>query len=390
MSRPALAYVANSLNPGGTEKLVVEMGLAFAREFDLEVFCLDEPGAWAARLRDAGIPVIGLWRQPGIDLSVPGRLAAELRRSGARIVHAHQCSPWFYAALSRLRHHAPKLLLEEHGRFWPEPDSPKRRAVNRWLINRLTDRFVAVSQDIATRLERYEGIPADRIEVIYNGVAAPLQADPEETARRRAALGFAETDVVIGTVGRFDPIKNLPMLVDALAELCRSHANVRGLLIGDGPQREAITRRVREAGMEGRIVLTGHRDDARMLMPCMDLFVLASFSEGTSVALLEAMSAGLPAAVTAVGGNPEIVLDGQTGWVVPSNDTAALHRAFAQAHAEPSLRRARGEAARRRFESRFTSQAMLDAYAALYDDLLGGAGRSTPARRGSAAVEGMR
>jgi glycosyltransferase involved in cell wall biosynthesis len=378
MNRPSLAYIVNSLNPGGTEKLVVEMGLAFARDYDLEVFCLDEPGAWAAQLRDAGIPVIGLWRQPGIDLSVPGRLATELRRSRACIVHAHQCSPWFYAALSRLRHHSPKLILEEHGRFWPEPDSAKRRAVNRLVINPLTDRFVAVSQDIARRLTRYEGIPADRIRVIYNGTHAADTVDSQAVTRRRVELGFAKNDFVIGTVGRFDPIKNLPMLVDALAELCRRQTNVRGLLVGDGPQRKEIEKRVRDAGMQGRIVLTGHRDDARQLMSCMDLFALASFSEGTSVALLEAMSAGLPAAVTAVGGNPEIVLDGETGWVVPSDDTAALQRVFAQAHAEPALLRDRGAAAVRRFENRFTIRAMVDAYAALYDDLRrGGSDRRT-------------
>jgi glycosyltransferase involved in cell wall biosynthesis len=370
--KPVLAYVANSLNPGGTEKLVVEMGLAFSCEFDLQVYCLDEPGAWASRLRDAGVSVHGLWRQPGIDLSVPVRLASMLRHSGAQIVHAHQCSPWFYSALSRLLNHQPRLLLEEHGRFWPEPDSAKRRMVNRQVINRLTHRFVAVSKDIASRLKRYEGISADLIEVIYNGVDAPESVSAAEQTARRTALGIGADDFVIGTVGRFDQIKNLPMLVDALAAQCRAHPRVRGLLIGDGPQRQEIAQRVRDAGLEARIILTGHRDDARALLPCMDLFVLASFSEGTSVALLEAMAAGLPAAVTAVGGNPEIVLDGQTGWVVPSGDTAALLQAFEQAFGDAPTRSVLGQAGKARFEQHFTMPAMLNAYRALYASMLEG------------------
>jgi glycosyltransferase involved in cell wall biosynthesis len=371
VKKPVLAYVANSLNPGGTEKLVVEMGLSFASEFELQVYCIDEPGAWASRLRDAGIAVHGMWRQPGIDLSVPVRLATMLQESGAQIIHAHQCSPWFYAALSRLINRRPKLLLEEHGRFWPEPDNAKRRFVNRQLINRLTHRFVAVSKDIATRLTRYEGIPPDRIEVIYNGVEALQRPGSEEVAIRRGELGLSPADFVIGTVGRFDPIKNLPMLVDSLANVCRTHGRVKGLLIGDGPQRDAIATRVRDAGLEGRIILTGHRDDARLLLPCMDLFVLASFSEGTSVALLEAMSAGLPAAVTAVGGNPEIVLDGHTGWVVGSDDAPALTRLFNSVVSDPQSCKTFGDAGRERFESRFTMAAMVTAYRGLYDSMLG-------------------
>jgi glycosyltransferase involved in cell wall biosynthesis len=372
LNLPVLAYVVNSLNAGGTEKLVVEMGLAFSKEYALQVYCLDEPGLWASRLRDQGVAVHGLWRQPGIDLSIPYRLAGMLRQSGAQIIHAHQCSPWFYAALSRLLNSKPRMLLEEHGRFWPEPDSAKRRLVNQHLINRLTHRFVAVSQDIAARLTRYEGIPADRIDVIYNGVDAPDRPSVEEMLERRAALGIAPADFVIGTVGRFDPIKNLPMLIDALTVLCRSNSRVRGLLIGDGPERADITRRVHEAGLDGRIILTGHRDDARALLPCMDLFVLASFSEGTSVALLEAMSAGLPAVVTAVGGNPEIVIDGLTGWVVPSGDTNALTHAFEQAFSDAQGRVDRGAAGRSRFEKQFTVGAMLNAYRSIYASMLAG------------------
>lgn len=371
MSRPVLAYIANSLDPGGTERLVVDMGLAFAEDYDVRVWTLDAPGAWASRLRDAGIPVVGLWRQPGIDLAVAGALARDLKAAGAAIVHAHQCSPWFYAALSRLRWAPPRLLLEEHGRFWPEPDRPLRRAVNRALINRLTHRFVAVSGDIATRLVRFEGVPASHVEVIHNGVAPAEPCDALERARRRAALGLAPDDVVIGTIGRFDPVKNLPMLVDALAGAMARQPRLRAVLVGDGPQRVEIEARVLATGFSGRFVLTGHRDDARALVPCFDAFALASVSEGLSVAVLEAMAAGVPVAVTAVGGNTELVEDGCTGWVVPSGDTGALQRAFVAAAADPGGRARLGDAGRRRWEARFSFASMIDAYRGLYRGMLG-------------------
>jgi sugar transferase (PEP-CTERM/EpsH1 system associated) len=370
MSRPSIAYVVNALNPGGTERLVVDMSRAFAREFDLQVICLDEPGDWGQALRADGIAVHCVWRQPGLDLRMPRKLAKLFRAAGTRIVHAHQCTPWFYAALARLRHGAPKLLLEEHGRFYPETRNRKRAFVNRMLIRPLTHRFVAVSEDVRQRLETYEGLDARQIRVIYNGVTPPAAIEPAARAALRARLGFTPDDFVVGTVGRFDSIKNLPMLVRSLAEAAKQDPRVRGLLVGDGPEMARIRALVAELGLGERILLTGYRDDARQLAQSMDLFVLSSFSEGTSMALLEAMSAGVPVAVTAVGGNPEIVTAGETGWVVASDDVGALTQAVGEAVRDEATREQRAEAGRRRFEERFLFARMLDHYRDLYREML--------------------
>jgi glycosyltransferase involved in cell wall biosynthesis len=371
--RPVLAYVVSTLNPGGTEKLVVEMSLAFAEDHDVFVVCLDEPGLWARDLRARGIEVHCLWRQPGIDLSIPRRLAALLRRRRADIVHAHQCTPWFYSALARLFYPAPRLLMQEHGRFYPEVDNRPRRLVNRLLINRLTHRFVAVSRDIRARLQRYEAIPAERIEVVYNGLKPPPRLSDEHRRALRKELGLPADAFVVGTVGRFDPIKNLPMLVDAIVQVAAARADtIHGLLVGDGPVRPEIEARVRARGMADRIHLTGFRDDARQVVQCMDVFVLASFSEGTSMALLEAMACGVPAVVTDVGGNPEVVVAGRTGWVVPSGATDRLAAALLEAAADPARRAELAQAGCERFENCFSFEGMIDRYRAEYRHLLSG------------------
>ncbi len=367
--KPVLAYVVNTLNAGGTERLVVDMSLAFAAQFHVHVFCLDEPGVWASELRRRGIPVRCLWRQPGLDLRIPSLLARGLRAVGADIVHAHQCTAWFYAALSRLVYRKPRLVFEEHGRFYPEVDKLPRRLFNRLLIRRLTHRFVAVSQDIRARLERYEGLAGAPIEVIYNGFAAEQPLTLAARAQLRRELGFAADDFVVGTVGRFDPIKNLPMLVASLAAAGRQMPSLRGLLVGDGPQLESIRQLIASSGLQERVRLTGFRDDARRLVQCLDLFVLASFSEGTSMALLEAIAAGIPVAVTGVGGNPEVVLAGETGWVVPSGVADALTAAILEAARDPRLRSERALAGRARFEERFAFGKMISSYAALYRSL---------------------
>lgn len=364
-----LAYVVNSLDPGGTEKLVVEMSLAFADEYQVSVICLDRPGAWAADLRARGVPVHCLWRQPGLDLGMPVQLARFFRKYGIQIVHAHQCTAWFYAALSRVLYPGTRLLFEEHGRFFPEVENPKRVLVNRWLVRKLTHRFVAVSEDVRDRLQRYEGLDADEIEIIYNGVQSePARTSQERDAMRRE-LGFGPDCFVVGTAGRFDPIKNLSMLVESFAEAAAERPQLRALLVGDGPTADAVRSQVEDLGLAERVCIPGFRDDVRRLVQCMDLFVLSSLSEGTSMALLEAMAAGVPVAVTRVGGNSEIVLDGETGWVVPSGSVEGLTAAIMEAVRDDVKRMAMGLAGRRRFEARFTFDRMIDGYRQCYREM---------------------
>ena len=373
-SRPSLAYVVNNLHPGGTERLVVEMSLIFAREFDLQVFCLDEPGLWADRLRERGIPVYGLWRQPGLDITISVKLAQYFRRQRTQIVHAHQCTPWFYVALARLLYPTPRLLLEEHGRFFPEVENWKRIWFNRWIIKPLTHRVVAVSKDIRERLRRYEGLQHQAITVVYNGVTPEPLLDAATRAALRYEWGFTAENFVIGTVGRFDPIKNLPLLVNGLARAKVEAPKIQGLLVGDGPEFGATQDLIKQLYLVDRVRLTGFRDDARKLVQCMDLFVLSSFSEGTSMALLEAMAAGVPVVVTAVGGNPEVVTEGQTGWVIPSGSVDALTTAMLEAINHPEKRRAFAFAGQQRFEERFTFGRMIEAYRQIYHEMLAGIG----------------
>lgn len=368
--RSALAYVVNSLNPGGTEKLVVEMALTFTAAFDVLVICLDEPGLWAKQLRACGISVYCMWRQPGLDVAIPVKLARHFHRHRARIIHAHQCTSWFYAALSRLIYPSPRLLLEEHGRFFPELENKKRVLVNKVLIKKLTHRFVAVSGDVRTRLQNYEGLIHSQIEVIYNGVKpGPVKFQDHRNDIRRE-FGFAPDSFVIGSVGRFDPIKNLPMFINSLARARQICPSIKGFLVGDGRVFNDAIELVDRLRLTDSVVFTGFREDARELVQCMDLFILSSFSEGTSMALLEAMAAGVSVAVTDVGGNPEIVSKGRTGWVVPSDSVADLTAAILDAIGNPAKRAEYAEAGRQRFEECFTFDRMIENYCRIYSEML--------------------
>ena len=209
--------------------------------------------------------------------------------------------------------------------------------------------MIAVSDDIRKRLERYEGIDARQIEVVYNGVRPITRIDATARTALRSELGFGASDFVVGTVGRFDPIKNFPLLVGSIQGCLPKLPHLRGLIVGDGPEFGRIRDLLEERGLSPAVRLTGFRPDARELVQCMDLFVLSSFSEGTSMALLEAMAAGIPALVTAVGGNVEVVEAGVSGWVVPSGSQADMMEAIADAAANPDKRREVAEAGQRTF-----------------------------------------
>ena len=383
--RPKLAYVVNSLNPGGTERLVVEMARAFASEFSVLVVCLDEPGQWAERVRRMGIPVHGLWRQPGLDIGLVSRLAKLLRSFRIDLIHAHQCTAWFYSALSRLYYRNAPLILEEHGRFFPETENFRRRFVNRYFIRRLTQRYVAVSDDVRARLSRYEGLDLDEIEVIYNGVERVEKISDEKRLEFRSSLGFKQEEFVVGTVGRFDPIKNLPLLVNSIDRARRSVPRVRGLFIGDGPEMVSIKTQVKELKLAETIQLAGYRDDASQVMQCLDAFVLSSFSEGTSLALLEAMYSGVPVIVTEVGGNPELVRAGITGRTVPSEDVEALSSAIVDAVMDSERSAVMSVAARRQIDERFSFDLMIQKYRQLYCEVLGASSAGNQARESGIA-----
>lgn len=369
--RPRLAYVVHTLNPGGTERLAVDMALTFHCRYRVQVICLDEPGLWAGELRTQGIPVHCLWRQAGFDPGVVVRLAGQLKSDRIDLVHAHQCTPWFYAALARLLYRRPKLLLEEHGRFHPEISKPLRILVNKLLIRRLTHMFVAVSSDIRERLVTYEGLAHDAIRVIYNGTKPVPRLPPSDRDSLRSELGYAGEEFVIGAIGRLDSIKNLPLLIRGFGILRQRHPDLRLLIVGEGPERPRIEALIRENGLESRVRLTGFRHDTRRLMGAIDLFAMASFSEGTSMAILEAMSAGLPIVVSAVGGNREIIRHGQTGLLFPSEDMDALVWGVERLYADNVLCQSLAGAAQKDFGARYSFDAMIDSYAHIYGELLG-------------------
>lgn len=370
--RRRVLHIVHSLNLGGAERLAAQLSMTLSDEFDITVACLDDTGLWAKEVRDAGVPVVELFRQPGLDAVVALRIAKMAWLGGVGLVHAHQYSPYFYAALARTI--APrtrtKLLFHEHGRHYPEVESNKRIAVNRHLFSRVTRRVVAVSADVRERLIRYEGLPPSLIEVVYNGTEVPPPPNSQERASMREELGLGRDDIVFGTVGRLDPVKNVPMAVRALSALRPGDQRLKLLVIGDGPAREEIVAAAEEQDVADAVIMTGFRSDAARLTGAMDVFLLPSMTEGTSLALVSAMGAGIPSVATAVGGTPEVLADKRTGLLIPSEGEHELIEAISSLLADRELAKSMGRAAREVYLERFTFDGMIGRFREIYREEL--------------------
>jgi len=329
------------------------------------VCCLDAAGAWGDGLRDEGVTVHVLNRRPGFHAGLAAEVARVASSSGAQVLHCHQYSPFVYGALARVHRPSLRVLFTEHGRLSDTPPSGKRRLVNPVLAH-AAHRIFSVSHDLRRHMIA-EGLPASRIEVIQNGIdpASPSVAAREELRRE---LGASPATVVLITVARLDPVKDLSTLLSAVGHAKRESIDVMLVVVGDGPERAPLESAVATLGLATNVAFLGHREDARRWLNAADLYASSSISEGISLTILEGMSAGLPVIATAVGGTPEIV-DASCGILVPARDGAALGAAIVALARDPGRRQQLGTAARARVLESFTLDRMVDRYRRIYEEV---------------------
>lgn len=353
-----------SLNPGGTERLVIEIVKRLHADVPMAVCCLDDEGAWAHEIHALGVPVTALHRPSGFRPALGRAIARAATRHGARILHCHHYSPFVYGCMARLWRPGIRVIFTEHGRLSDAPPSAKRRLANR-LLRHMPRHVFAVSQDLRHHLIA-EGFSKQQVGIIYNGI--DLCAVPAAAARAqiRRTLAVSEDTFVIGTIARLDPVKDLDTLIRATVALGRSTATPVALVVtGDGPERARLEELATSLGAGPTVRFLGHRDDARSLLAACDVYANSSISEGVSLTILEAMAAALPVVATSVGGTPEVI-DRTCGRLVPPRNAEAMERALADLASQPGLRIELGHAARQRAEGRFTVERMVREYRDAY------------------------
>lgn len=369
--RPRVVHVIDRLNVGGMESVALAVIAATRDRYDHMIIGLRERGELAARAETLGIPVESIGKRPGKDPAAYMRLYRRLRALAPDIVHSYNIGALDAAMPARLAG-CHRIVHAEHGRDAADPDGANRKY--RWLRRLMApaiSRFVPVSADLARWLEQDVRVPGTKIALIRNGI------DTERFAPGRATdipglPAWVEGTRVIGTVGRLDRVKGFDHLLEAMANLVKrkNRPPVHLIILGGGPEHARLAQRVVELELSGYVTLVGQRDDADLWLRHFDVYVCSSIAEGIALTVLEAMASALPVVATAVGGNPELVADGETGLLVPARRPEALADALARVLADPERAQSMGEAARRRVQEHFSVESMVDGYGSLYDALL--------------------
>ncbi|WP_405234333.1 TIGR03088 family PEP-CTERM/XrtA system glycosyltransferase [Lentisalinibacter salinarum] len=376
MFRPTqIVHIIYRLDFGGMENGLVNLinGLP-ADRFRHAILCLTEATDFRQRIRSDNVEIIECRKPPGNHLPTYWRIFRELRRLRPDIVHTRNLGTLdlnWVALLAGCRHR----IHGEHG--WSPEDprglSRKNRLLRR-LCNPAVGRYVAVSQDIARWLVDVIGIAASKVETIHNGVQIERFTPPDDCSGKAAEDTGNDGTLVFGTVGRQEPIKGLDVFLYALADLLEERAGygqrIRVVMAGDGPDHQALRRLRNKLGL-GMVELPGATTDVPKLLRELDFFVQPSLNEGISNTVLEAMASGLATIATNVGGNPELIRDGEEGQLIRPNDRRALRDALARYLEDRDLRQRQGRAARRRAESEFSLAAMIDNYQNLYAGIVG-------------------
>jgi L-malate glycosyltransferase len=244
----------------------------------------------------------------------------------------------------------------------------KRHAFSKWKYARV-DTFIAASQVIASILER-DGVRPDQIEVVHDGVNVGL-IDKQPPVDAHATFRLAHGAPLVGNVAALAAHKGQRHFVAAAARVVREVPDARFLIVGEGDERPALERQIKELGLERHMFLTGFRNDALGVMKAFDVFVMSSVTEGLGSAVLEAMACGRPVVATRAGGIPEVVVDGDTGLLVPPQDEGAMAAAIVRLLREPALAARLGEAGRARVVDQFSVERMVEATLGVYGRRLG-------------------
>jgi glycosyltransferase involved in cell wall biosynthesis len=364
MTARRVLHVLLSLDAGGLERVALNLALEGHRAGrSAGLVCLERPGTLAPEAGAAGLPVTSLDKPAGLTPGILPRLARVIREARPDVIHTHQIGALFYAGPVS----SVPIVHTEHGKA--DGDCLRRRVLGR-LASRHASRFVCVSRDIADEVMRRRVAPRRRLCVIPNGIATDRPVDEEARHLVRSELGIPDKAPVVGTVARLDEIKRLDLLIHAVHRLRGTRSDLQLLILGDGPERLALTRLADGLGLAGVAHFPGYKSDPCRYLAAMDAFAITSRSEGMPLAVLEAWSAGLPVVAVRVGGLPEFLDDGVNGVFATSADPEGVAAALAAVIDDPGRARRLGAAGRQTVSTMFSMQRMAADYDHVYESVL--------------------
>jgi glycosyltransferase involved in cell wall biosynthesis len=361
-------HLITELSTGGAQVALRRLLTNCDRQrFEMQVACLyNGDGAAGQQIRQASIPVHDLKMKAKTDIKAFSRLFHLLRREEPHILHTWMFHANFSGRISGRIARVPIIVSAERTMG---QESWMRRGLNKATAY-LADRVVCVSQATTIYAAQTIGIPESKLTVIPNGVDLADFDHLPDVDLARAAWNLPAQGVIIGAVGRLHAVKGFAYLLEAFARLAPDFPQATLLLVGDGPDRSILEQQAARYHLSQRVTFMGEQTDVPSLLAAMDVLALPSLHEGMPNVVLEAMTAGLPVVASRIGGVPEVVIHGETGWLVAAADPGALCNAIINLLNDPSRAQAMGKAGRQRVERLFNLLDTISITESLYEQLM--------------------
>jgi len=362
-----VVHLAASEFLGGPERQMLGLAESLAPDVASLFVSFARGGGCRAFLDEAqrrGFPVAGLKHDKPRLMALWRELTDVLRTWRADVVCCHGYKANLFGLLAGRRLQMPLVAVS---RGWTGETFPVRlyEALDRLLLRRM-DRVVCVSRSQAERVRR-AGVPESKLTVIPNAIRAERFDQPDGQYRLRLQQLFPSPPAkIVGAAGRLSCEKGFDVLIDAAADAARADPSVGFVLFGEGRLRDALMQRIRERQLDKVFVMPGFCPDLDAFLPHFDLLVIPSFTEGLSNVALEAFAAGVPVVATAVGGNPEVVEEGVSGFLVPPGDAPSLARGMSRLLANDPLRQEMGRQGRQKVLKDFSFALQAERYRQLF------------------------
>ena len=314
------------------------------------------------------------------DIKALLRLYRILRMERPQIVHTHTAKAGFLGRVAARMAGVPIIVHTYHGHVLHGYYGPLKS----WLLlqmergmARISNQLVAVSPLVKEDLLAYRVAPAEKIHVIPLGFdLEPFFDCGSLKGEFRRELELSPGDQLVGILGRIFPIKNHRLFLESATQVAKQAPNARFVIVGDGILRSAMERYAGDLGIQQRVIFTGWRHDLPRIYADLDLLVVSSNNEGTPVSAIEAMASGCPVVATQVGGLPDVIENGETGYLVPAQQPAALAAAMLKLISNPQKAEQMGRAAQLSVKDKFSIGRLISETESLYQDLVANKGVS--------------
>jgi len=339
-----------------------------ARGIQVEIVCfLDNVIAEGARAKN--IPVTVFRMKHLFDLKVIAELKKYIIDQGFDLVHTHGVRANFVGRLAARNINIP-VVTTVHSSIYHDYSHPLKKLFYHRIekmTRPFTDHFIAVAGSLKKELVQ-DGIPPERVDVVYNGLAPSFSFEGTKTSLRKE-LGIPEDLPILMTIGRLEAVKNQALLLNIWATLSKQE-EFCGVIVGDGPLRQELENQAKALGIEDRVYFLGFRKDIFSLISQADVFILTSHMEGLPITMLEAMAGRTPVVVSKVGGMPEVVELAKNGYTVPPGDVEQFAARIEEMIRQPELRERLAEQGYQTLMKHFTGEIFITNTINIYEKLI--------------------